>query len=39
LEEVVKQAGGIIHKKAFVLAEDAAADRPDVIYLAKIPIF
>ena len=39
LEKLVKEAGGIVHKKAFVLAEDAAADRPDVIYLAKIPIF
>ncbi len=39
LEELVKKAGGIIHKKAFVLAEDAAAERTDVIYLASIPIF
>ncbi len=39
LEELVTKAGGIIHKKAFVLAEDAAADRKDVIYLASIPIF
>lgn len=39
LEAVVMKAGGIIHKKAFVLAEDAAADRDDVIYLAKIPVF
>ncbi len=39
LEELVEKAGGIIHKKAFVLAEDAAAERKDVIYLASIPIF
>ena len=39
LELLVQKAGGIIHKKAFVLAEDAAADRKDVIYLATIPIF
>ncbi len=39
LEELVEKAGGIIHKKAFVLAEDAAADRTDVIYLASIPVF
>ncbi len=39
LEDLVNLAGGIIHKKAFVLAEDAAADRTDVIYLAKIPVF
>ena len=39
LEEVVKKAGGIITKKAFVLAEDAAGDRTDVTYLARIPIF
>lgn len=39
LEELVKLAGGIIHKKAFVLAESSAADRKDVIYLASIPVF
>lgn len=39
LEEVVRLSGGIIHKKAFVLAEAEAADRPDVHYLAKIPVF
>lgn len=39
LELLVKEAGGIIHKKAFVLAEDKAADRKDVCYLAKIPVF
>lgn len=39
LEAVVKEAGGIIHKKVFVLAEAEAADREDILYLAKIPLF
>ncbi len=39
LEALVEKAGGIIHKKAFVLAEAEAAERDDVIYLASIPIF
>lgn len=39
LEALVNKAGGIITKKAFVLAEADAANRTDVIYLASIPIF
>ena len=39
LEGLVEKAGGIIHKKAFVLAEDVAAERTDIIFLASIPIF
>ena len=39
LEAVVEKAGGVVHKKAFVLAEDEAGNRSDVIYLAQIPIF
>ena len=39
LEKLVVEAGGILHKKAFVLAEADAADRKDIIYLAKIPLF
>ena len=39
LEALVTKAGGIIHKKAFVLAEADAAERTDVIFLATIPIF
>lgn len=39
LEALVEKAGGIVHKKAFVLAEADAADRDDVIYLASIPLF
>ena len=38
IEDVVKNAGGIVCKKAFVLAEDEAANRPDVVYLASIPL-
>ena len=39
LEQIVEKAGGIIHKKAFVLAEADAAERKDVIFLGSIPIF
>lgn len=39
LEALVAKAGGIVHKKGFVLAEGDAANRKDVIYLATIPIF
>ena len=39
LEMLVEKAGGIVHKKAFVLAEDEAANRQDVVFLASIPIF
>ena len=39
LEALVEKAGGIIHKKAFVLAEDSACEREDIVYLATIPIF
>ncbi len=38
LENLVEKAGGIIYKKAFVLAEGDAADRKDIIYLEKIPL-
>jgi len=38
LEDLVIKAGGIITKKAFVLAEGDAKDRKDIIYLATIPI-
>lgn len=38
LEEVVRKAGGTVYKKAFVLAEGEAKNRPDVIYLANIPL-
>ena len=38
LEEIVKLAGGIMHKKAFVLAEGKAAERTDICYLGVIPL-
>ncbi len=38
LEDLVNKAGGIITKKAFVLAEGDSKDRPDVVYLATIPL-
>ncbi len=38
LEKIVEMAGGIICKKAFVLAEGDAANRLDVEYLATIPL-
>ena len=38
LEKLVKEAGGIVTKKAFVLAEGKAAEREDIVYLATIPL-
>ena len=38
LEKLVELAGGEIYRKAFVLAEGKAANREDIVYLAKIPI-
>jgi len=38
LEALVEKAGGILFKKAFVLAEGDAANRPDVIFLDTIPL-
>jgi adenine phosphoribosyltransferase len=39
LENLVHLAGGILYKKAFVLAEGEAKNRDDVAFLATIPIF
>lgn len=39
VETLVEKAGGIIAGKMFVLAEGSAADRDDVMYLAKLPLF
>lgn len=39
LEKLVEKAGGIINKKLFVLAEGESKDRPDVEFLATIPLF
>ncbi len=38
LERIVELASGVIHKKAFVLAEGDAKNRTDIIYLADIPL-
>ncbi len=39
LERLVEQAGGIIVAKAAILAEGDAADREDIVYLEKLPLF
>lgn len=39
LEELVSKAGGNIVAKAAVLAEGDAADRDDIIFLEKLPLF
>ena len=39
LENLVEQAGGIIAGKMTILAEGEAADRDDIIYLEKLPLF
>ena len=38
LEELIQKAGGIVYKKAFVLAEGDAQYRKDVLFLATIPL-
>lgn len=38
METVIKQAGGEIFKRGFVLAEGDAVNLPDIEYLASIPI-
>ena len=39
LEALVESAGGIVTKKAAVLAEGNAAERDDIIFLQKLPLF
>ena len=39
MEELVNRAGGIIAGKMAVLAEGAAQNRDDIIYLAPLPLF
>ncbi len=39
MEALVKKAGGHITAKAAILAEGSAADREDIIYLEKLPVF
>ena len=38
LEQLVALSGGVVHKKAFVLAEGEAANRKDICYLGVIPL-
>ena len=39
LEKLVEKAGGIICGRAAVLAEGEAADRKDIIFLERLPLF
>ena len=39
LEALVEKAGGIICGRMAILAEGDAQDRPDLIYLEKLPLF
>jgi len=39
MESLVKKAGGKIVGKAAILAEGDSADRKDIIYLEKLPVF
>lgn len=39
VEELIRKAGGIIVGRAAVLAEGDAADRKDIVYLEKLPLF
>ena len=39
IEKLAETAGAIISAKAAVLAEGAAADRDDIIFLEKLPVF
>ena len=39
MEELVAQAGGIVTGRVAVLAEGAAADRTDIRFLEKLPVF
>ena len=39
VENLVAQAGGIVVGKMTVLAEGAAAERDDIIFLEKLPLF
>ena len=39
LETLVEKAGGIICGRMAILAEGDAQDRPDLIYLEKLPLF
>ena len=39
LEELIAAAGGIVCGRATLLAEGKAADRDDLVYLEKLPLF
>jgi len=39
VEKLVEKAGGIVVAKAAILAEGDAANRNDIIYLEKLPLF
>ena len=39
VESLVQTAGGIVAGRAAVLAEGRAADRPDILFLAPLPLF
>lgn len=39
VESLVNQAGGIVVGRMSILAEGAAADRGDIIFLEKLPLF
>ncbi|SDE97836.1 phosphoribosyltransferase family protein [Sporomusa acidovorans] len=39
VEQLIRQAGGIVSARAAILAEGDAADRNDIIYLEKLPLF
>ncbi len=39
LENIIKQAGGIVVGKMAILAEGDAQQREDIIYLEKLPLF
>lgn len=38
-EKMVNEAGGIIVAKMAILAEGSAADRDDIMFLEKLPLF
>ena len=38
MEDIVNQAGGIVYKRAFVLAEGDASKMENIIYLGTIPL-
>ena len=39
VEELIHKAGGVVVGRAAVLAEGEAADRKDILYLEKLPLF